>query len=224
MNRSLQHVRTELRALAATLPHPSTQSADAPAAPHLQSASSSSLDAAPLTPILPGERVKRLLDTSSLGESLPVSIGGARDVPRTIPASVGGRTAKAAPEHLYPASVGGPSTQCGFADAAERLLNPGDACIFPLAIQDVLSPDHNAAVGPYVLSTRKGGKVHTQDGRTPGWSLCGWHFSNSAAHLICTSPFGANAHTAAPRCASCVAREPEESASGTDDSSASQAG
>ena len=50
-------------------------------------------------------------------------------------------------------------------------------------------------------------------------------FSASTAFSTCMSPFGANAHAAAPRCASCLARESEDSSSDSDDSSAaSQAG
>ena len=69
------------------------------------------------------------------------------------------------PQLTDPASVGG-LPRSGFADAADKLLSPSDACVFSLDLQDVLVARHDASAGPCVLSTRKGGKVHRNPNRS----------------------------------------------------------
>ena len=56
------------------------------------------------------------------------------------------------------------------------MLNPRGSGVFALALQDVLLDKGGAATKQYVVSTHKAGKVYTQDGDTPGWTLCWWPF------------------------------------------------
>ena len=73
---------------------------------------------------------------------------------------------------------------------------------------------------PYVMGTRRNGKVHDRDPSRPGWTLCSWHYSASDASAITSSPFGSSEEKCAPRCNKCASAQLLAEASSSESCSA----
>ena len=120
----------------------------------------------------------------------------------------------------------------------EEVLESADAraSLVPLAIADVLQEPlpapppavcaQEAAVprtaASYVVSLRRGGKVHTVDPAAGRASLCGWNFRLTTEFEVSACPRGPPRAAGAPKCAKCARREAgvglgAESSSGSDE-------
>ena len=98
----------------------------------------------------------------------------------------------------------------------EPTLPPSQAALDPiLTLADIEGPGLSFPTSaparppdfethPYVMGTRRNGKVHNRDPRRPSWTLCSWHFTAGCAFQVTASPFGASDAECAPRCAKCT--------------------
>eukprot|EP00974_Lingulodinium_polyedra_P006793 646893-Lingulodinium_polyedra.AAC.1 len=68
---------------------------------------------------------------------------------------------------------------------------------------------------PFVVGSRAGGRVHSRGPKSPGFTLCGWHWAGSYAAVLCASPLGGDPAFTAPRCLRCVRRDGTESSDAT---------
>jgi hypothetical protein len=85
-------------------------------------------------------------------------------------------------------------------------------------------------VTKYVLSKRKGGKVHIKHPTISGFTLCTWKYNYTQHFTECRSPLGPSEDTAAPQCEKCSWKEQhwalkltegEENGHGSSDSASS---